>query len=795
MIYYYGDVTVTYENMEIKAEYMAYNVDTRIVFASGVADTTGTMIGEPVMKEGGKEYAMKTLNYNFSSRKARINNVITQEGEAFLHGHIIKKMPDNSINIADGKYTTCDLDHPHFYLRLSQAKVTPEPNSQTVFGPAYLVIEDVPTPLLLPFGFIPKRNDRSGGFLFPSFGEEASRGFFVTGIGWYFVFGEYFDLAITGDYFTLGSWGIQAHSRYKKMYGFDGTFNFELSENVTGLSGSIDYSASRTFRIGWNHRQDPKANPSMSFNASVNFMSSSFRQYNSINNPQNALQSTAQSSVSFRKTWEGSPFNLSVNLTHSQNMRDSSYALTIPNFTFSMNTIYPFKRKNAVGEERFYEKISIGYTTTFDNKIAFRESEWGAPDFWNKLNNGMKHNFNIGLPAFRLFKYINISPSISYGMNMYFQGLSKVYNDSTGRVEDIKSNTFSEFHVTNDYSFGIGASTRLYGIFQFGKNSLIQAFRHMISPSLSASYRPEMGTHANGYRTYNYTDNQGVERFVDYNAYTGVYAPPGKGKTAALNFSLDNNFEMKVRNKKDTVNGFSKIKLIDNFRIGGSYNFLADSLNLSNISLSLNTNLFEKVALTFTGTLDPYAVREGRKVNIFSINDGQGLARLTNAGFSFGYQFQGGETGVKNNAPTLEGVRRYDPDSGEYIYTEYRFYDDFSAPWSFGFNYSFTYNTSYPRNAMGEYVKQNNYIQSLGFNGQIKLTKAFDLSASSGFDFKNMELTTTTLNIHYDLHCFEFSVQWTPFGRYQSWSFRFNAKSAMLADLLKYDKRNSYLSY
>jgi lipopolysaccharide assembly outer membrane protein LptD (OstA) len=778
MIYYYGDVTVNYTNLEMKSDYMAYNVDSRTVFAVGTRDTLGKWVGRPVMKEDGKEYEMDTAYYNFASRKAQIKNVITAEGDGFLHGSVIKKMPDNSINVHNGKYTTCDAEHPHFYLRLTKAKVTPEPNSQTVFGPAYLVIEDVPVYLLgLPFGFIPKRNDRSGGFLFPTFGEEPSRGFYVTNIGWYFVFGEYFDLALTADYFTLGSFAVRANSRYKKMYRFDGTFSFNYNDNVS----SSDESHSTQFSIDWSHRQDPKANPEISFNASVKYMSSSYRRYNSLANPQNALQSSAQSSISWARRWEGTPFNLSLNLTHSQNMQDSSYVLGLPNMTFSMSTIYPFKRKRRVGEERFYEKFSLSYNTTFDNKIRFKESELGAPNFWSKLENGMKHNFNIGLPSFNLLKYISISPSVNYGATMFFQGLQKSV-DSTGRVTDIKSNSFSEFHLAHSYGFSVGASTRIYGMFQAGKNAYIQAFRHVMTPSLSLSYSPNLHHPANGWWYYYSVDNSGQPRTVDYNKYSGVYGAPGGKEAASLGFSLGNNFEMKVRNKADTTNGgVSKVKIIDNLNFSGSYNFLADSMRLSHIGVTLSTTILG-VGVSANADLSPYRVVNGYEIDKLK------MLRLTRFGFSFGYQMQGGENGIKNNPTTLDGIPRFDPETGEYLYTEYLFYNDFKAPWSFGFNYSFSYSE-----AAGQRAAQ--YMQSLNFNGTVKLTESFNLSANSGFDFKQMKLTTTSLNIHYDMHCFEFSVQWTPFGQYQSWSFRFSAKSSMLADLLKYDKRTNYYVY
>jgi hypothetical protein len=794
MIYYYGDVKVKSGDTEITADYMAYDFETRIVFASGRPDSTGKLAGTPVMKESGKDYAMQTMYYNFSSGKARINDVITQEGDAYLHGTVIKKMPDNAINVAGGKYTVCEAPHPHFYLKLSRARITPEPNSQTVFGPAYLVIEDVPTPLFLPFGFIPKRNDRSGGFLFPSFGEETARGFYLTGIGWYFVFGEYFDLALTADYFTLGTYGFQAASRYKKMYKFDGSFNLQWRNNVSGLQGSSDYDPRREFSINWRHQQDQKANPNMSFGASVSFMTSSYRRNNSQTNPQMALQSSAQSSISFRKSWEGSPFNLSVNLTHSQNMQDSSYDLTLPNFTLTMNTIYPFKRKNAVGKERFYERFALGYITTFDNKISFKESEWGSPDFWSKLENGMKHNFNIQLPSFNILSHIQLAPSVTYGMTMFFQNITRTYNDSTKRVEDIKSNAFSNLYLSHDLSFGISASTRLYGTFVFGRNAFIQAFRHMISPSISASFRPDLVTWGwnRGYTTYRQDSSD-----VEYYSYAGVYPASGRGRSAGLSFSLSNNLEMKIRNKKDTVNGgASKVKLIDNLSLSSSYNFLADSMKLSNISMSLNTNIAGKVAVNANASFDPYAVdinRGGSRIGKYAVSAGQGLARLISFGFSFGYQFKGGENGFKNKAPSLDGIQHYHPETGEYLYTEYQFYQDFKAPWSLGFNYSFNYNTNYTQNALGIGIKQNNYVQSLGLNGQVKLTEAMNVSVASGFDFKNLKLTMTTFNIHYDLHCFEFAVSWTPFGSYRSWNFHFNAKSSMLADLLKYEKHASYV--
>ena len=797
VLYYYGKAEVKSQSMELKAEYMEYNVSQNTVYAIGLPDSTGTIIGDPEMiDESGKTYKMKEIRYNFVSGKAKITQVITQEGDGYLHGAVIKKMPDNSINVAGGKYTTCEEEHPHFYLSMSRAKVTGGPNSQTVFGPSYLVLEDVPLPLGLPFGFFPKYSDRSGGILFPTFGEEVSRGFFFRNFGYYMVFGDYFDMAVTGDYYTLGSWRAMATSRYKKLYKFEGSFNIDIAENVAGEKGSTDYINARSFSIRWTHTQDAKARPGTRFSASVNFASSTHRQYNSTT-PQQALQSSASSSISYGKTFANSPFNLSANLTHSQNMRDSSYALTIPNFTLTMNRIYPFKQKNRIGKEHWYEQFALNYSTTFDNKINFKESEFGKPEFWQKFRSGMQHNFGIALPSFSVLKHIQLSPSVTYGMNWFFQSNEKLYNDSTGIVEDHMSPTFSELHATHNYSFGVSATTRLYGTVQFGKNSFLRAVRHMVTPSISMSYRPDLGTPGNGYRTYTYTDTSGMVHSIDYNVYAGqIYSPPGRGESGSMSFSLANNLEAKVRSKKDTVNGGErKLKLIDNFSMSGGYNFLADSMKLSNIALSLNTNLFEKVSLSVSATLDPYVIIPNRetgrehRINKLMMSDGKGLGRITNAGFSFGYNFQGGNGGGSANPPV--GVPRYDPITGDYITTDWLYYQSYNAPWSFGFNYSFSYNATYVY-ANNVLNKQNNYQQSLGFNGQISPTKKLSVTANSGFDFKAMKLTTTTIGMSYDLHCFRMSFQWVPSGRWESYSFGISATSSALADLLKYDKRTSY---
>ncbi len=794
MLYYYGDVKVTYDNMEITAEYMEYNADTKTVFATGIVDSTGVMQGKPEMKEGNNSYVMESVYYNFGSRKARINNMVTQDEQGFLHGSHLKKMPDNSINIHGGKYTTCDAEHPHFYLHMTNAKITTDEDGnvgQTIFGPSYVVIEDVPTPIIVPFGFVPKRPERSGGLLIPSYGEEVARGFFLKDLGYYFVFGDYLDFSVTGDIYSMGSWALRGTARYKNRYKYNGNLNVSYSKNITGERGSSDYQESGDFSIRWSHTQDPKKRPGTSFSASVNFSSPTNNRFNS-QSIDEALQSQTSSSISYAKTFAGTPFNLSINLLHSQNNRDSSYALTLPNLTFTMSRINPFQRKERVGKKRFYEDITLSYNTAFQNKLNFKSSQFGTPDFWKDYKTGMQHNFAIGLPSFTLLKYLNFTPTVSYGMNWHFMSENRTFDQVEQKVISTTSQPFSEFGITQSYSGGISMSTRIYGMFNFNPSGRLRAIRHMITPSVSFSYRPELGTKANGYTTLNYTDSLGREYSVDYNRYSkSVYGPPSKGRNASISFSLGNNVEAKVFNKKDTTEngGVKKVKIIDNLSLNGSYNFLADSMKLSNISVSLSTSIFEKLGINANAMLDPYAVNErGQRINTLNVMKTGNLARLTNASFSTSYSFKGGDRKSKNDSYQLIYE---DPLTGEYIPGGWVYYMDPEIPWSVNLNYSFSYNRSYTF-ANEQLNTNHNFNQTLGISAQVKVTKDFSINVRSGLDMMKFKLTTTQLSATYDLHCFQMSFSWVPNGKWESWSFRIAAKASALADVLQYKKSSSF---
>ena len=804
VIYYYGDVTVTYGNMKLTADYMEYDLATSTLYARGTTDSLGVTTGKPVMEQGPQKYTMEEVRYNFDSRKARITNMITQEQDGILHGKNIKMMPDHSINITQGKYTVCDCEEPHYYLHLTAAKVMTKPNQKTVFGPAYPVIADVPLPIGLPFGFIPEQPERASGILFPTFGEEKSRGFYARDLGLYFVIGDYFDIAVTGDIYTLGSWALDFNSRYKVNYKCNGNISVTFSNDQAGEKGSADFFQTRNFGIRWSHSQDAKARPGTSFTASVNFSSPSNNKYNSTS-VQEALQNQISSSISYSKNWNGK-LNLSINALHSQNSRDSSYSFTLPNITFSVNRFYPFKKKVRVGKEQWYEKFSLGYNTSFQNRINFKASEFNKPGFFDKFQNGMAHNFQIGLPNFTLLKYINITPGVSYGMNWFFRDTEKAYNADTGLVEDIKSKAFSTFGATHNYSGSISMSTRLYGMFNFGKHRKIQAIRHVVSPSLSASFSPEKGTYFNGWRTLEYVDKNGQIKTQDYNIYAGqINSAPGKGKTASLNLSLGNNFEAKVRDLKDTTGtGTKKIKLIDNLNFTTGYNFLAEQFNMSNVGVTMNTSIFGKLGINGNLNFDPYAmeVQDKRvvRVNKFAITQGQGLLRLNSATVSLSYSLSGegkinGNDGSKQAGgnPADHYTRiYYHPITGEYIPGGYLYYMNPNVPWSVNFNYSFNYRPTY-QYANEKMTKVKNYTQTLGMSGNIKLTQRLSMQLSTNFDLMAMKMGATQLSATYDMHCFNINVSWVPTGKWQSWSFRIQAKAAALADLLRFKKSNSYM--
>ena len=794
-VFIYNQGDVKYENKSLQADFMRINMDTKEVYAFGKPDTVEGVPTKthPIFTDNGTSYTMDTITYNFSSEKALIQGVATQQGDGWLVGGKIKKQADNTINIQSGKYTTCDhTEHPHFYLAMTRAKVIP--GKKVVTGPAYLVMEDVPIYFLgIPEGFFPINMGPKSGLLMPTFGEDGARGFFLRGLGYYFILGKHIDLAVTGGIYTLGSWEVAASSRYTKRYKFSGNLSFDYSSFKTGDKGEPDYIKQNNFKFVWTHSQDPKANPGSTFSASVNFSTSGYNRY-SANTLNDILSTQTNSSISYSKSWAGTPFSLSMNLGVSQNSQNRTISINFPNVVFNVARVYPFKRKEAVGKQRWYEKISFTYTGKLTNSVSTTESQIFTKETLKNMRNGIEHTIPVS-SSFTILKYINFTPSFNYTERWYFKRQMQEWNPETNKVE--KLDPEYGFYRIYNYNASASLNTTIYGMWQFKKKtSKVQAIRHTITPQIGVSYAPNFGKQKYGFYKTVQTDSLGGHTV--YSPYSdNAYGVPGRGAAASLNFSLRQSLEMKVLSKRDT-SGVKKIKLIDDFSISGSYNFLADSMGLSNISLALRTTITGNFGLNLSATLDPYEVTpKGIRYNKLMI--ARGLpGRIINTGWSFGYTFKSRQN---KSQPAINDINSippeyFNPFSDPYglmdptLRRQYmaQTYYDFSIPWNIGFNYVISYGIQYVNNGTTGY--KQNVTQTIGFNGSINLTPKTGISFTSGFDIQNRKLTTTSISITRDLHCWQMSFVWIPFGTHKSWSFNIGVKASSLADL-KYDKSQS----
>lgn len=789
-VFLWGNAVVKHQNMELNAAYIEYDMETNLVYAEGRPDSTGNITGKPVFKEGSKVFRMEKMNYNFNTKKAKIIGVITEEAGGFLHSHDTKLMPDKTINISGGKFTTCDLDHPHFYIAITKAKVIP--GNKLITGPAYLIIEDVPFPLILPFGFFPNKNERSSGIIIPEYGEERNRGFFLRGGGFYLGLNDYFDLKLTGDIYSKGSWASNLQTTYRKRYRFSGNFSFAFSQNVIGEKGFDDYLKDQSYWFSWSHSQDPKANPNSTFQARVNLGSPSHNRYNA-RSVDNFLTNSISSSVSYSKVWPGKPFNFSASMNHSQNNLDSTITIGFPKIAFNMNRVYPFKRKNNVGAPAWYEKIGLSYSTSLDNTIDTKTDSIFSETTLDNMRNGVQHKIPVST-SFNILKYITVSPSANYSENWYTKTIEKRWDDEQKRVV---TDEVSGFKRAWQYNTSVSASTKVYGMFTFKPTSKIQAVRHVITPSVSLSYRPDFSEESYGFYKEVITPTDTLE----YSIFEGsLYGGPGAGKNGSVNFSLANNLEMKTLSSKDTITGTTKIKILESFNLSTSYNMLVESMNWTPVSLSARTTLFEKFNITFSSTLDPYALdANGNRINEFNFKNNSSPFRMTNARAGISFSLSGGKKdsgsdrgpeggmmsdmdagrafGTNNGDPMFGGAMGTGYPSGEYV--------DFDVPWNLRFDYSFSY--SKPR-------FEKSTTQSMSFSGDVSITPKWKIGFTSGYDFKSKKLTTTSLNFFRDLHCWEMRFTVIPIGFMRSFSFNINVKSGTLRDL-KYTKTQSRYDY
>ena len=804
----YGEGHIAYEDITLDADYIRYEMDLNLVIANGLPDSTGKVVGNPVFQDANNSFESKSLRYNFKTQKGYIEEVVTEQEGGYLHAQQTKKQSNGHIHLKDGKYTTCDLEHPHFYLAIT--KGIDMPGDKIVSGPAYLVIADVPLPIGIPFGFFPNSMTKTSGVLLPKYGEEDRRGFYLREGGYYFALNDYMDLRVTGDIYSNGTWGVRLGSNYKLNYRFTGNLNLRYFKNITGdknIEGA--YSVSRDYAIGWSHNQDSRANPSSTFRASVNLSSSSYDK-NHTRNINSVMRNTKQSSISYSKSFPNSPFNLSASLNHSQNSSNRSVSMTLPKISLNMSRINPFKRKVATGPRKWYEDIQLSYTSLLENRISTTDSLLFTSQVWDDIKNGYKHNIPLSL-SIRPFKKtpmlqsFAITPSMNYNGVLYTKQMHKTFlgYDTTNERALVDEQMISKISYAHSLypSIGSGLSPKIYGMYTFRGRGRLQQIRHVMTPTASFSYVPDLSSYQpDYYRTV--TDPEKDSIIETYSIYEGqIYGTPTvRGASGSVNFSLRNNIEAKMRSKVDTIEELEKVTLLDNLSLSTSYDlFHSDTLTPAWTPINFNgsTRVFkDKLNITFRGTMDPFGYDENHdRVRETWFSQTRKPLRLTAASISAGFNLKsrqqrtdtkaGQETMDREsqlNNPDMSGddpLGTYDPNVEEY----YGDYVDFEIPWTLRVDYSFSYTKR---------RDEAKTIQTLRASGDFSLTPNWKIGFNSGYDLNSKQFTTTNLSIYRDLHCWEMRISVVPFGTYKSYNFQINAKSSILSDL-KYNKRKSWV--
>lgn len=808
----FGDGTVEYQDFKLNSAEIRMDLDSSTVYAAGIADTTGTIQGNPIFKDKSGEYESETMKYNFKTERGFITGVITEQQDGFLQGGRAKRTEDGAFYVEDGKYTTCD-DHenPHFYLQLTKGKLRPE--KDVVTGPAYMVLADVPLPLALPFGYFPFSKKYSSGVIFPSFGEDYNQGFYLRNGGYYFAINDNIDLAITGELYTKGSWGISGHTNYYKRYKFRGSFDISFLNTVYGDKGAPDYQKMNNFQVLWSHSQDAKANPNLNFSASVNFATTGYSR-NDLNSYYNSsfTENTKSSTVNLTYRFPNSKWSLSATANISQRTQDSTLAVSFPNLTVTMSQTAPFKRKKSVGGERWYEKIKLSYSGRFQNSLTSKQDEFFKKNLIKDWRNGMQHTVPISA-TFSLFKYINLSPSISVNDRMYSSKIRRQW-DSQASCE-VQDTTYGFYNIF-DFNASIGFDTKIYGFWKPMKflGDKVQMIRHVLTPTVSFGWSPDFGAPGWGiYDHYTYVDKSGNTIRKDYSYFShGIFGVPGRGKSGAISVNLANNLEMKVKSDKDST-GVKKISLIENLSLSQSYNFAADSLRLSTLQANIMLRLVKNFNLNLNTSWDPYVYKLNSsgnpvKVDRLRIQEGRGLYKLSSAGTSFSYTFNNDT--FKRKTDNQNNNKRDEDDWDED--TEHESFADMAtrkrekkgkndtgkesdsdgyAKWEIPWSLSVSYSVSYGYGDF-DYKKMDykgRWTQNLSFNGNIRPTKNWNFSFSASYDFQQHKIAYMNCSISRDLHCFTMSASFVPVGPYKSYNFHIAVKSSLLKDL-KYDQRS-----
>lgn len=816
----YGNSNVKYQNMDLSSDRIQMSLDSSLVRATGTADSTGAISGTPVFTMGQDKYESDTMAFNFKTKKGFIYNVYTEQEDGYLSSQHSKRDSSGVLYLEHGRYTTCDQPHPDFYIALSRAKV--RPGKDVVFGPAYLVVADVPLPLAIPYGFFPFTKSYSSGFIMPSYGDESSRGFYLRDGGYYFAMSDKWDLKLLGEIYTKGSWGLSVASNYRKRYRYNGSFFFSYQNTKNGDKGMPDYTEQTSFNLQWSHRQDPKSNPFSSLSASVNFASTSYERnnLNSMYNPQSYTQSLRTSSVNWSTSFSSLGMTISGSANLSQNMIDSTVSLTLPDLNISVSRFYPFKRKHMAGKERWYEKISMSYTGQFSNSIDTKEDKLFKSNLIKDWRNAFQHNIPINA-NFTLFNYININPSFNFTDRMYSNKVMKSWDE---QAQTERADTTYGFYNVYNWSMSIGASTKMYGFWVPSKKIFgdkIQAIRHVLTPQVTFSYAPDCGSRY--YETYQKTDADGNVSLVEYSPFeNGLFNVPSRGKTGSVTFDLSNNIEMKVKSDKDST-GYKKLSIIDELGFNMGYNMAAKEKPWSDLTVRLRLKWWKNYTFNLNAVFATYAYElddNGRPYvsNHTEYSKGrfgrfQGLSQ--NISFTLNPEklkkwFGGGDdeedateddnntedddTGIESNVDDdmvngQNGARKKNAGKAE---TDADGYMKFSMPWSLTFGYGITMR----ENTSGKFnTKTMRYpyafTQTLNFSGNIRISDGWNISFSSGYDFENHDLSMTTASLSRDLHCFNMSCS-VVLAPYTSYNFSFRCNAATLTDALKYDKRSGY---
>ena len=777
----YGDGHIDYDSMVLKAERVVVDFDRKILTAHGQPDTADGVVGRPFFLQGAAEYHADTITFNYSTKKGIINGVITQEGEGFLHGHKVKKLNDTVMYLSGGSYTTCNYAHPHFAINFTKSKLIT--GDKIVTGPAWLSIEDVPTPIALPFAFFPITHTRRSGVLIPSYGWMNYRGYYLKDGGYYFALGDNWDLSLLGDIFTNLSWAVEARSNYYKRYKYRGAFDVRYGITYEGIRGdSNTFSSFSDFKVTWTHNQDPKANPTSRFSANVNLQS---RNYNrNTTNRNDYFNSTTTSSISFT-TSLGSYLNLAASARESYNVQTGVMNIKLPSISLSSVTLYPLRRRNPIGGYRWWENISLSYVLNAENNVTAVDSLLFERSTLDAMQYGIHHSIPLSSTV-KLLRFFNWTNSLTYNERWHWSTIRQNYDNTTGTVT---VDTVRGFAANRDFNISSSLSTRVYGMFQFRKGPL-KALRHVINPSVSFSYHPDFGRESYGWWRQ-YTDTNGyVHRYSIFQ--NSLYGGPPDGESGSIRFAVGNNLEVKVQNPFDSAAEVHKVTLLENLNLSISYDLARDSLNWSSLSISGRTTLFRTLVINYSGSFSPYVIDTlGRLHNQFLWEKERRLFRADNSTWSAQVSYS-----FNNNTFRRDGAKSQGHPTATILQTPYNYnpvlmtggYVDFSVPWNISLNYNFSYVNTFVAREMN---MSHQTIRSISLSGNVTFTKNWKVAMTTGYDFVGKGMSYTTVDIYRDLHCWEMRFSWMPFGYYRSWYFQINIKADALRDV-KYDKRRSY---